>query len=176
VSGPGSPEATRPERRDFLFELGTEELPPKALPILEAALRDRLAERLARASLRHGAIESFATPRRLAVRVRRLAAQQPDQDIRRRGPPLRAAYDEAGAPTRAALAFAASCGVELTALGRERDEKNTEYLWYAGRRAGASAASLLPGIVAEALEALPIPKRMRWGTSGRSSCARCTGW
>jgi glycyl-tRNA synthetase beta chain len=158
-------EAARPERRDFLFELGTEELPPKALPVLELSLRDGIAARLARASLRHGAIESFATPRRLAVRVRRLVAQQPGQDIRRRGPPLRAAYDESGAPTRAAQAFAASCGVELTALGRERDDKEVEYLWFSGRRAGASAQSLLPGIVAEALEALPIPKRMRWGTS-----------
>jgi glycyl-tRNA synthetase beta chain len=97
--------------------------------------------------------------------VRRLVAQQPEQEIRRRGPPLRAAYDEAGVPTRAAQAFAASCGVGLAELGRERDEKNIEYLWYAGRRAGASTLSLLPGIVTEALEALPIPKRMRWGTS-----------
>src|SRR5258706_333295 len=128
-------------------------------------LRGGIGARLPRASLRHGAIESFATPRRLAVRVRRLAAAQPDQEIRRRGPPLKAAYDEAGAPTRAAQAFAASCGVELAALGRERDDKNIEYLWFAGRRAGASVQSLLPGIVAEALEALPIPKRMRWGTS-----------
>jgi glycyl-tRNA synthetase beta chain len=157
--------AARPERRDFLFELGTEELPPRALPVLELALREGIVSRLARASLRHGAIESFATPRRLAVRVRRLVAQQPEQEIRRRGPPLRAAYDEAGIPTRAAQAFAASCGVGLAELGRERDEKNIEYLWYAGRRAGASTLSLLPGIVTEALEALPIPKRMRWGTS-----------
>ncbi|HLQ13929.1 MAG TPA: glycine--tRNA ligase subunit beta [Steroidobacteraceae bacterium] len=155
----------RPERRDFLFELGTEELPPKALPVLELALREGITARLARAALRHGAIESFATPRRLAVRVRRLSSAQPEQDIRRRGPPLRAAYDEAGAQTRAAQAFAASCGVEISALGRERDDRNIEYLCYAGRRAGASAQSLLPGIVAEALDALPIPKRMRWGTS-----------
>ncbi len=157
--------AARPERRDFLFELGTEELPPRALPALERALREGIETRLARASLRHGAIESFATPRRLAVRVRRLVAQQPDQEIRRRGPPLRAAYDSAGEPTRAAQAFAASCGVALAELGRERDEKDVEYLWYGGRRAGAGTPSLLPGIVAEALEALPIPKRMRWGTS-----------
>ena len=153
------------ERRDFLLELGTEELPPKALPELERALREGIATRLDAAGLRHGVIESFATPRRLAVRVKRLAACQPEQSIRRRGPPLRAAFDPAGQPTRAALSFAASCGVSLDALGRERDEKDNEYLWYGGTRPGAATASLLPVIIREALDALPIPKRMRWGTS-----------
>ncbi|MDE2221320.1 MAG: glycine--tRNA ligase subunit beta, partial [Gammaproteobacteria bacterium] len=154
---------TKIERRDFLFELGTEELPPKALGQLEAALREGIAGGLASAGLAHGAIESFAAPRRLAVRVRRLAAQQPDQAIRRRGPPLRAAFDASGAPTRAAQAFAASCGVALEALGRERDEKQNEYLWYGGTRPGTATVALLPGLVSAALEALPIPKRMRWG-------------
>jgi len=152
-------------RRDFLFELGTEELPPKALPGLELALRTGITERLTAAGLRFGAVESFAAPRRLAVRVRRLAPRQPDQVIRRRGPPLRAAFDAAGSPARAGLAFAASCGVPLESLGRERDEKNNEYLHYTGTRAGAATEDLLPGIVAEALDALPIPKRMRWGSS-----------
>ncbi len=150
-------------RRDFLFELGTEELPPKALPQLEQALREGIVKGLEAAGLRHGAVESFATPRRLAVRVRRLAARQPDQAIRRRGPPLRAAFDAAGAPTRAAQAFAESCGVALDALGRERDEKHNEYLWYGGTRPGAATVTLLPGVVSAALDALPIPKRMRWG-------------
>jgi glycyl-tRNA synthetase beta chain len=163
MNGADAKAVARIERRDFLFELGTEELPPKALPQLEAALRDGIAAGLASAGLRHGAIESFATPRRLAVRVRRLAAQQPHQAIRRRGPPLRAAFDPAGAPTRAAEAFAASCGVALDALGRERDEKGNEYLWYGGTKPGAATVALLPGIVIAALDALPIPKRMRWG-------------
>jgi glycyl-tRNA synthetase beta chain len=157
--------AAKIERRDFLFELGTEELPPGALPQLEAALREGIAGGLAAAGLRHGRIESFAAPRRLAVRVRRLAAQQPDQEIRRRGPPLRAAFDAGGAPTRAAQAFAASCGVALEALGRERDEKDNEYLWYGGTKPGAATVTLLPGVVSAALDALPIPKRMRWGAS-----------
>ena len=124
-----------------------------------------MAAQLEAAALRHGAIESFATPRRLALRVRRLAAHQPEQTVRRRGPPLRAAFDAAGAPTRAALAFAASCGVELAALGRERDEKDNEYLWYGGTRPGAATVALLPGIISTLLDALPIPKRMRWGNS-----------
>ncbi len=162
-------------RRDFLFELGTEELPPKALGQLEAALREGIASGLEAAGLRHGAIESFATPRRLAVRVRRLAAQQPEQAIRRRGPPLRAAFDAKGAPTRAAEAFAASCGVPLAELGRERDEKDNEYLWYGGTKPGAATVTLLPGIVTAALDGLPIPKRMRWG-SGEAQFVRPVHW
>jgi glycyl-tRNA synthetase beta chain len=162
-------------RRDFLFELGTEELPPKALPALEQALGSGIAALFAAASLRHGAIETFATPRRLALRVRRLAAQAPEQSLRRRGPPLRAAYDAAGTPTRAALAFAASCGAEFSALGRERDEKGNEYLFYAGTRPGAEAVALLPGIITTLLDGLPIPKRMRWG-AGEAQFVRPVHW
>ncbi len=168
-------ETAKSERRDFLFEIGTEELPPKALPELEQALRDGLAAQLAAAHLRHGPVASFATPRRLAVRVQRLAAQQPAQTVRRRGPPVRAAFDAEGQPTRAAQAFAASCGVELSQLGRERDEQNNEYLWYAGTRPGASALSLLPGILSAVLNALPIPRRMRWG-SGDALFVRPVHW
>ncbi len=109
------------------------------------------------------------------MRVRRLAAQQPDQAIRRRGPPLRAAFDASGAPTRAAHAFAASCGVALDALGRERDEKDNEYLWYGGTRAGAATVTLLPGLISDALDALPIPKRMRWG-AGEAQFVRPVHW
>ena len=163
------------ERRDFLFEIGTEELPPKALPELERALRTGLETQLAAANLRHGAIASFATPRRLAVRVLRLASQQPEQTVRRRGPPLRIGFDAEGQPTRAAQAFAASCGVEVTLLGRERDEQNNEYLWYGGTRPGATAVSLLPGIISAVLEALPIPRRMRWG-SGAAQFVRPVHW
>jgi glycyl-tRNA synthetase beta chain len=166
---------TATERRDFLFEIGTEELPPKALPELERALREGIEAQLTAAHLRHGPIVSFATPRRLAVRVRRLAARQPEQTVRRRGPPLRAAFDAAGQPTRAAQAFAASCGVDLAQLGRERDEQGNEYLWYGGTRPGLLAVSLLPGIVTEVLNALPIPRRMRWG-SGDAQFVRPVHW
>jgi glycyl-tRNA synthetase beta chain len=180
---PGSNAATRSAgasgaaatRRDFLVELGTEELPPKTLSVLERALREGLVAGLAAASLAHGKVESFATPRRLAVRVRRLAVQQPEQIIRRRGPPLRAALDAAGAPTRAGTAFAASCGVAFEALGRERDEKGNECLWYGGSKPGASAVQLLPAIVSEALAALPIARRMRWG-EGEAQFVRPVHW
>ena len=163
------------ERRDFLFEIGTEELPPKALPELEAALRTNLEAKLAAVNLRHGPVESFATPRRLAVRVRRLTSRQPDQVVRRRGPPVRAAFDAEGQPTRAAQAFAASCRIELSQLGRERDEQNNEYLWYGGTQPGASAVSLLPRLMGEVLDALPIPRRMRWG-SGEAQFVRPVHW
>ena len=105
-------------RADFLVELGTEELPPKALLNLSEAFRDGVVARLAAAGIAHGKVESFATPRRLALRVQRMASSQPSQQVQRRGPPVRAAFDAAGAPTRAATAFAQSCGVELAALGR----------------------------------------------------------
>ena len=109
------------------------------------------------------------------MRVRRLALQQPEQQIRRRGPPLRAALDAAGTPTRAGEAFAASCGVAFAALGRERDEKSNEYLWYGGTKPGAESAQLLPGIVSEALAALPIARRMRWG-AGEAQFVRPVHW
>jgi len=167
--------ALKAARRDFLFELGTEELPPKALPALEQALGAGVAAHLQAAGLVHGAIELFATPRRLALLVRRLSEQQSDQDIRRRGPPLKAAFDAAGQPTRAAQAFAATCGVAPGALGRERDEKGNEYLHYTGSKAGARTLTLLPGIIGETLAALPTPKRMRWG-AGDAQFVRPVHW
>ena len=158
----------RIERRDLLIELGTEELPPKALRTLELAFAEGLRTRLTRAGLTVAAMESFATPRRLAVHIRRLAIRPPDQLIKRRGPPLSASFDTAGAPTRAATAFAHSCGVALEALGRERDVKGGEYLYFEGLKSGAATMTLLPQLLQQSLDALPIPRRMRWGSS--SNC------
>jgi glycyl-tRNA synthetase beta chain len=171
---PRAPRA-RAERHDFLVELGTEELPPKALTALEQALVDGIRTRLIQAGLRHGPVESFATPRRLAVRVQRLVARQSDQVVKRRGPPVSAAFDGAGQPTRAAQAFAQSCGSGLEQLGRERDAKGNEYLVFSGTRPGATTVSLLPGMVQEALDALPIPRRMRWG-AGEAQFVRPVHW
>jgi glycyl-tRNA synthetase beta chain len=161
--------------RDFLVELGTEELPPKALSDLSDAFRDGLASRLAGAGVAYRAIEAFATPRRLALLVRRLAEQAPDQQVSRRGPPLRAALDASGAPTRAGLAFAESCGVAFGDLGRETDPKGGEYLSWRGVKPGAQTAALLPAFVQESLDALPIPKRMRWG-DGDAQFVRPVHW
>lgn len=150
--------------RDFLFELGTEELPPLALPELERSLAASIRAGLEAAGLPHGALHAYAAPRRLAVLVHELVDTQPEQRIKRRGPPVNAAFDKQGAPTRAATAFADSCGVALDALGRITEGKG-EFLYFEGSKPGASTASLLPGIVQAALDALPIPKRMRWGAS-----------
>jgi glycyl-tRNA synthetase beta chain len=162
-------------RTDFLVELGTEELPPKALRTLETAFREGLVSRLSNAGLAHGAVQSFATPRRLALRVKRLALQAADQKLQRRGPPVSAAFDSSGQPTRAGQAFAQSCGTPLDQLGREQDPKGNEYLSYSGVKPGAAARDLLPGFVREALDALPIPKRMRWG-SGEAQFVRPVHW
>lgn len=150
--------------RDFLFELGTEELPPVALPELERALAEGIRNGLAAAGLPHGDLISYAAPRRLAVLVRDLAEQQPEQLLKRRGPPVSAAFDKTGQPTRAATAFAESCGVDMASLSRVTEGKG-EFLYFEGSKPGAPTNSLLAAIVQTALDALPIPKRMRWGAS-----------
>jgi glycyl-tRNA synthetase beta chain len=160
--------------RDFLVEIGTEELPPKALGTLADAFLAGIGAGLEKAGLPHAGMASFATPRRLAVRVERLAAQQPEQHVRRRGPPLSAAFDGAGAPTRAAQAFAASCGSTVEALERIEEGKGT-FLYYLGTRAGEHAVALLPGLVQTALDQLPVPRRMHWG-DGQAMFVRPVHW
>jgi glycyl-tRNA synthetase beta chain len=162
------------ERRDFLLEIGTEELPPRALPALQQALVAGLAAGLDKAGLAHGELVGFATPRRLAVWVKRLAAQQPEQHLKRRGPPVNAAFDTAGEPTRAALAFAESCGTPVEAL-QTLDEGKGTFLFFVGTKPGARAVELLPGLVQAALDALPIPRRMHWG-SGTALFVRPVHW
>ena len=159
---------------DFLVEIGTEELPPKSLPALSQAFTDGLVAGLAAAGLAHGKVEAFAAPRRLALLVRRLAARQPDQELKRKGPPLSAAFGADGAPTRAASAFAESCGTSVAALGRLTEPKG-EFLYYTGVKAGAATPALLPAIVTEALGRLPIAKRMRWG-AGSAEFVRPVHW
>ena len=148
---------------DFLVELLTEELPPTALPTLESAFASGLLSRIDEAGLAHGAVQTFATPRRLAVLISALAFKAPDQAVRRRGPPLSAAFDASGAATRAAQAFASSCEVALADLGRDQDAKGNTYLSYTGTQSGVAASEVLARFVGEALDALPIPRRMRWG-------------
>jgi glycyl-tRNA synthetase beta chain len=165
---------SRPPRRDFLVEIGTEELPPRSLVGLADAFAAGIGRGLDEAGLAHAAVERFATPRRLAVRVRRLADRQPDRQIERRGPPLATAFDAQGTPTQAALAFARSCGVEVAALARLETPKGT-WLVHRGVETGAATPALLPGIVAAALDALPIARRMRWG-AGDAEFVRPVHW
>ncbi len=149
---------------DFLVEIGTEELPPKALRRLMQAFAEGIKAGLARERLAHGELEAFATPRRLAVLVQDLAGRQEDRVTELKGPPLAVAFDPEGRPTAAARAFAEKCGVTVEALGRTATAKGE---WLTGRSvaAGQPAAAVLPGVVEEALDKLPIPRRMRWGDS-----------
>lgn len=161
-------------RHDLLVEIGTEELPPRALKDLAAGFAQNIAKALDDARLRHGKVQQYASPRRLAVLVKGLWEQQPEQESKRRGPPVTAAFDAAGAPTRAALAFAESCGTDVGSLARVSDAKG-EFLFFSARLPGARTRDLLPGIVQSALDALPIPKRMRWG-SGDAQFVRPVRW
>jgi glycyl-tRNA synthetase beta chain len=162
------------EHRDFLVEIGTEELPPKALAALEQAFVAGMRTGLEKANLRHGGLTGFATPRRLAVLVKRLAAQSPEQNLKRRGPPVGSAFDALGGPTRAALAFAESCATSVETLQRLDEGKGT-FLFFIGTKAGDAAAALLPGIVQGALDGLPIPRRMHWG-DGTAMFVRPVHW
>lgn len=147
--------------RDLLIEIGTEELPPKALLRLSQAFSEAIQHSLVQAELGFSSMQSFATPRRLAVLVRELQTQQGDKDVERRGPALQAAFDEQGNPSKAARGFAGSCGVDVSALEKLETDKGS-WLVYRARVAGEAAATLIPAIVNEALNKLPIPKRMRW--------------
>ncbi|QXP91315.1 glycine--tRNA ligase subunit beta [Methylococcus capsulatus] len=162
------------ETRDLLFELGTEELPPKSLLKLSEALKDHVAAGLEKAGLSYAGIEAYATPRRLALLVRRLAAAQPDQTIERRGPALNAAYDAQGAPTKATVGFARSCGVTTDQLITLKTEKG-EWVGVIQEVRGRATEALIPDIIRQALTALPIAKRMRWG-SGLAEFVRPVQW
>ena len=147
---------------DLLIEIGTEELPPVALPRLSAAFTESVRSQLASYGISHDRIEPFATPRRLALLVRGTQTRQPDQEILRRGPAVRAAFDGDGNPTPALIGFARSCGVEPDALEREETDKG-DWLVFKSVRPGQETAQLVPAITEAALAELPIPKRMRWG-------------
>ena len=149
---------------NLLFELGTEELPPTALKRLSDALTREFVKGLDDAGLAHGEVTAYSAPRRLAVLVLDCALSQADRDIERRGPALQAAFADDGTPTKAAEGFARSCGTTVDQLQKQETEKGT-WLVYKMHEAGKPAAELLPGIAENALNRLPIPKRMRWGSS-----------
>ncbi len=152
------------ESADLLFELGTEELPPVALKKLSDSFTASFVEGLQRAKLRHGAVKSFATPRRLGLLIEGCETAQPDSETQRRGPAVQAAFDAEGNPSKAAEGFARSCGTTVDKLDRLSTDKG-EWLVYQISEQGKPAVELLPAIAEEALNRLPIPKRMRWGSS-----------
>ncbi|MBN2871771.1 MAG: glycine--tRNA ligase subunit beta [Halothiobacillaceae bacterium] len=159
---------------DFLFELGTEELPPKALTTLRDALEDEIRAGLDEAGLAHGKLTAFAAPRRLAVLVDDFARSTEPKPVERRGPAIKAAYDSEGNPTKALTGFATGCGVSPDQLETMKTDKG-EWLVHRYTEPGQNAADLLPAIVERALDKLPTPKRMRWGSS-RAEFIRPVHW
>ena len=151
-------ELGRGQWRDLLIEIGTEELPPKALKSLSEAFKENVFYGLEKAHLGKKDIQSFASPRRLALLIKDLPERTPDRTIEKHGPALTAAFDEEGNPTRAAEGFARSVGVSVDEL-ENKDGK----LFFAKNESGKSTTELIPDIVRTALDKLPIPKRMRWG-------------
>ncbi|WP_038997883.1 MULTISPECIES: glycine--tRNA ligase subunit beta [Pseudomonas] len=156
--------------QDFLVELGTEELPPKALSSLGDAFLAGIEKGLQAAGLNYTDKQVFAAPRRLAVLIRNLDTQQPDRSVNLDGPPRQAAFDADGNPTQAALGFAKKCGVELSDI-----DQSGAKLRFSQHIPGKATASLLPTIVEDSLNDLPIPKRMRWGAR-KEEFVRPTQW
>ncbi len=149
---------------DFLVEIGTEELPPKALRSLMSAFATELSSVLAENRLDFTAATALASPRRLAVIVAGLAKRQQDREVVAKGPPVSVAFDRDGEATAAAVAFAKKCGVGVAELQRMKTDKG-EYLSFSSVDKGRRAAELIPQLVENALQELPIPRRMRWGDS-----------
>ncbi len=158
---------------ELLVELGCEELPPKELPTLAEAFRDRFRERLAAAAIACDDLTAFHTPRRLALSGR-VAPRQSERLIERRGPSVKAGLDEQGQPTPALIGFARSLGVEVAALERVVTDKG-EIFAYRRREPGRPTAELLPDLVAAALAELPIVRPMRWG-EGEHRFVRPVQW
>ena len=150
--------------KTFLVEIGTEELPPKALRNLAESFAAQLTAELDSAGLAHGEVKWYAAPRRLAVKVANLSAAQPDREVEKRGPAIAAAFDANGAPTKAAEGWARGCGITVDQAERLQTDKG-EWLMYRAQVQGESAQKLLPGMIATALAKLPVPKLMRWGDS-----------
>jgi len=151
-------------KQDFLFELGCEELPPKALPKLAKALHDNVASAFESIELGFSASEWFATPRRLAIRFNGLDSAQADKQVEKLGPAVAAAFDANGQAKPAALGFARSNGVELDQLMRKQTDKG-ERLAYIADVKGEQTKNLIQEILSKAVSQLPIPKAMRWGDS-----------
>ena len=147
--------------QNFLVEIGTEELPPKALKTLATSFADNVEAELNQAGLSFDKIEWFAAPRRLAVKVLNLATQQPSKEIEKRGPAVSAAFDAEGKPTKAAEGWARGCGITVEQAERIATDKG-EWLVHRAKIESQPTKNLLNDIVTNALAKLPIPKPMRW--------------
>jgi len=155
---------------DFLVEIGTEELPLKELQNLSRAFADNLQSQMTAAAISFGAVQIFATPRRLAVLIKEVATQQPEQVVSKNGPSLKASYNADGTPTKAALGFASSCNTSLDQVTTKDDK-----LYFEKTRPGQRTSDLLATMIEQSLTKLPIKKAMRWGT-GEFSFVRPMHW
>ncbi|WP_346826632.1 glycine--tRNA ligase subunit beta [Serratia inhibens] len=151
-------------QQTFLVEIGTEELPPKALRSLAESFAANFTAELDSANLEHGEVSWFAAPRRLALKVANLSAAQADREVEKRGPAIAQAFDAEGKPSKAAEGWARGCGITVDQAERLVTDKG-EWLLYRAHVKGQSAQALLAGMVSTALSKLPIPKLMRWGDS-----------
>lgn len=149
-------------QQTFLTEIGTEELPPKALRSLAESFAANLTAELAAANLTHGDVTWYAAPRRLAVKIAGLAESAADREVEKRGPAIAQAFDAEGKPTKAAEGWARGCGITVDQADRMVTDKG-EWLLYRAVEKGSNAKELLAGMVSRALAKLPIPKLMRWG-------------
>jgi glycyl-tRNA synthetase beta chain len=155
-------------KKDFLFEIGTEELPARQLESLQQALLTNTLQELEKAKLTYsGAEKVFATPRRLAIFIPQLQTLQADQVIERKGPSYQNAFDDQGRPTKACEGFAKSCQTEVSAL-EQRDTDQGKWLFAVQKIPGKPTAELLPSIIKQVLEKLPIAKPMHWGSHNQS--------
>lgn len=157
-----------------LFELGCEELPPKSLKTLRDALKSEVETRLQAAGLTHGVIHAYAAPRRLALLIEDLADRQADRVDEKRGPAAVAGFDADGKPTRALEGFMRGAGISVEQLSRI-DTPKGEWLVYRQTISGRAMTELLPGLLQDALDALPIAKRMRSAAS-RTEFVRPVQW
>ncbi|MDH5920097.1 glycine--tRNA ligase subunit beta [Vibrio splendidus] len=150
--------------KNFLIELGTEELPPTALRSLAEAFASNFEAGLKTAELSHEGIKWYAAPRRLALKVTALAEGQADKVVEKRGPAISVAFDAEGNATKAAQGWARGNGITVEQADRLKTDKG-EWLLFKQEVAGKPVQELVMDIAAKALAGLPIPKAMRWGNS-----------
>lgn len=153
--------------QDLLIELGTEELPPKALHSLSASFTASIEQQLKDSELAFTSIKGLNSPRRLAVLVEGLQSEQADKIVEKRGPAVSVAFGADGQPTKAALGWARGNGIEIEQAERLSTDKG-EWLLHKATEKGQSVTTLLQGFIDKALKQLPIPRPMRWGNSSHS--------
>lgn len=152
------------QTNEFLVEIGTEELPPIALKKLSESFASGIEAGLKEAELSFGEVVVYASPRRLAVKVSALQSCQEDKTVEKKGPAKKAAFDAEGNPSKAIQGFARGCGIEVSELSEIETPKGTWMVYYQALK-GQKTSELLPNIVSQSLAKLPVPKRMRWGSS-----------